>query len=196
MNKCSIVTGLRAGTSVAFVLALICFCAICFTSCYQTQLFNNSVENTYNDIEVVKCVRVVDGDTLIVNNNGKESKVRLIGVDTPESVSSDKSKNCIEGEIASNYTKSLITPKQELYLTKDVSNTDKYGRLLRFVWMEKPSETPTEDEIKTKMLNARLVYDGYAQAKKYEPDTKLSALFSDLEKHATENNLGVSYKWK
>lgn len=192
--KKTVIAGVIGIVLCCFLAPYICSCTTQLAQSYEQ--FCDSTEYVSKEIEVVECVRVVDGDTLVVDDNGTQNKVRLIGVDTPESVSSDENKNCKEGEIASDYTKSLVCEGQTLYLTRDVSNTDKYGRLLRYVWLEKPHPINTEDEIKEKMLNARLVFDGYAQAKKYEPDTKLSALFSDLEKHATENNLGVSYKWK
>ena len=165
----------------------------------SAQQYVNGITKTVSasgQLETVTCKRVVDGDTLVVSEQGKESKVRLVGVDTPESVSSDASKNCKEGKIASDYTKSLIHEGQTLYLSKDKSDTDRYGRLLRFVWMEKPSESPTQEEMQEKMLNAVLVKEGYAQAKDYAPDTTLSSFFHTLGKQAEDNNLGVSYKWK
>lgn len=149
------------------------------------------------DIEEVVCSRIIDGDTLEVISNGSAKKVRLIGVDTPESVSSDASKNCEEGLIASEYTKSLIGVNQTLWLTPDTSDTDKYGRLLRYVWLEKPHKGDIASfQIKDGTLNAKLVCDGYAQAKSYEPDTKYSKMFDIWGKQAEKENLGITYKWK
>ena len=184
----------RTKTSiVTLIVVAILACGAIFLS-LTTQ--NNTTAINANNIETATCVRVVDGDTLVVNLNNQEQKVRLVGVDTPESVSSDSSKNCEEGKIASDYTKSLVKEGQTLYLSKDTSDTDKYGRLLRFVWLEQPTENPTQDEIKTKMLNAILVKDGYAQAKDYKPDVSLSSLFHKLGTQAESDNLGVTYKWK
>lgn len=152
-------------------------------------------ENNVSVVQKATLVNVVDGDTLTVKVNGAEQKVRLIGVDTPESVSSDESKNCEEGVMASAHTKEILVQKKELYLSKDKSETDQYGRLLRFVWLEQPTKQPNAEEIKNKMLNARLLKDGYAQAKDYEPDVTLSQLFHQLCDEATQKGLGVSYKW-
>ena len=156
----------------------------------------STTTNTKADLEEVTYVRIVDGDTIVIKQNGLERKVRLVGVDTPESVSSDASKNCEEGKMASAHTEKLLANKSKLWISKDQSNTDTYGRLLRFVWLEQPSTQPTVDEIKEKMLNAVLLQDGYAQAVDYDPDTTLSALFHQLGDEAAANGLGVSYKWK
>ena len=157
-----------------------------------------AIETSYilnNEIEEVTLYRVVDGDTLEIVKDNQTFKVRLIGIDCPESVSSNKSLNCEEGRLASTHTKELLTSKKTIYISKDKSETDKYDRLLRFVWLEKPN-TFSKSEIKTKMLNAKILSDGYAQAKDYKPDTSLSVLFHQLEKEASENSLGVSEKWK
>ena len=76
-----------------------------------------------------KVKRVVDGDTLVVDLNGQEERVRLIGVDTPESVHPDDTKNIEAGKIASDFTKSKLEGK-EVELEFDVQERDHYGRLL------------------------------------------------------------------
>lgn len=76
-----------------------------------------------------KVNRVVDGDTLKVNVNGKEESLRLIGVDTPESVHPEASKNTAEGKVASEYAKSMLEGK-EIAIEFDVQERDQYGRLL------------------------------------------------------------------
>ena len=62
-------------------------------------------------LQQVQVVRVVDGDTLKVSVPGDENAtVRLIGMDTPESLAADEARNCEEGRIASDYAKSLVAP--------------------------------------------------------------------------------------
>lgn len=136
---------------------------------------------TANELQQVMVQDVVDGDTLIVVIDGKKEYVRLIGVDTPESVHPDKSRNTEAGESASEFTKTLVKEGSMVYLQKDTSDRDKYDRLLRYVWLERPSDVNNEDEIKWKMLNAILLHSGYAQAKAYEPDTTYADLFSSFE---------------
>lgn len=129
----------------------------------------------------VSLVRVVDGDTIIVNDGSSEQRVRLIGIDAAESVHPDESRNTQEGTAASDYLKSLLTEGQTLYLQKDVSDTDKYDRLLRYVWLDTPASPDYKTEAAEKLLNAIIVKDGYATVKDYPPDTKYSEILHSLE---------------
>lgn len=124
-------------------------------------------------------VRVIDGDTLLVNINGQDDRVRLIGVNTPESVHPDANKNTEEGKTASNYTKSLLEKGQVLYLTKDISERDKYDRLLRFVWIEKPKSF-SKDEFISKSLNGILLKNGYAEIMSIKPDITYAAILQSI----------------
>lgn len=124
-----------------------------------------------HEFQKAKLVRVVDGDTIVVDIEGEEYKVRLIGVNTPESVHPDSSRNTEEGISSSNYTKNLLANVETLYLQKDTSETDKYGRLLRYVWLEMPEDEHNINEIATKMLNGLLLLDHVAEPAVYEPDT-------------------------
>ncbi|HUO75808.1 MAG TPA: thermonuclease family protein [Candidatus Paceibacterota bacterium] len=103
----------------------------------------------------VHVIRVVDGDTIVVDGN---QKVRFVGVNTPETVSPTKPVQCY-GPEASAFMKSLLVPGTPVRLVKDISETDKYGRLLRYVYMEDGT-----------FVNLVLVQDGYAQVNTYPPD--------------------------
>lgn len=149
-----------------------------------------------DNLQQAQVVRVVDGDTLKVSVPGDEdATVRLIGMDTPESVAADEARNCEEGRIASDYAKSLVAPGQTVWLSRDVSEADRYGRLLRYVWLERPDDPADEGEIAEKMLNAILVRDGYAQVKRYKPDTTLHDLFQRWGDEAAADGRGVTHKW-
>lgn len=149
-----------------------------------------------DSLQSAEVVRVVDGDTLKVRlADGEENYVRLVGVDTPESVASDKSRNCEEGRIAADFTKSIVAQGQTVWLSRDVSDADRYGRWLRYVWLEPPEDPTNEDEIAAKMLNAVLVREGYAQAKRYKPDTTLHDLFERWGDEAVREGRGVTGKW-
>lgn len=142
-------------------------------------------------LEQATVVRVVDGDTLWVEYEGQEKKVRLIGMDCPELNSGNSDAAGGYGEAAADYTRSLVHPGQTIYLQKDVSEVDVYDRLLRYVWLSMPSDPDDEDEMREYMLNARLILDGYAYAKKYAPDTKYSEIFSEFESEAMEEIGGL-----
>lgn len=151
------------------------------------------VGNGYEKIKgfkKVKVQRVVDGDTLIVDYDGKDEKLRMILVDTPETVHPRKPVECF-GKEASNYTKKTLSDKY-VYLQKDVSDRDRYGRLLRYVWLERPSSNnPSNDEIKSKMFNAILVKEGYGKIATFPPDVKYVELFRKLDRSAYEQNKGL-----
>ena len=131
-----------------------------------------------NTTGLYEVVRVVDGDTIVINYNGKEEKVRLIGVDTPESVHPNKEKNNEYGTLASKYTKSKLE-KKSVSLEFDVQERDKYGRLLAYVYLD------------GKMYNKTLLEDGYAQVATYPPNVKYVDDFLKIEKKAKENNAGL-----
>lgn len=151
---------------------------------------DNVVENNEEIDKFVeaKLIRVVDGDTIVVEINEKEYKVRLIGIDTPESVASqeylDKTgkENTQIGIDASNYTKKILENVTTIYLEKDVSDTDKYNRLLRYVWIEKPNDINI-DTISTQMLNGILLKNGIAQIATYQPDIKYVEIFKELNQN-------------
>ena len=137
----------------------------------------NEVLNSKSyEFQKAKLVRVVDGDTIVVDIEGTQAKVRLIGIDTPESVASKEyldrtgKVNSEAGIKASDYTKALLENTEYVYLQKDISNTDRYGRLLRFIWLEVPNDYTNIEEIATKMLNGMLVADHVAEVTPYKPD--------------------------
>jgi micrococcal nuclease len=119
----------------------------------------------------VKVVRVIDGDTIEIAGG---AHVRYIGMDTPETYPKvefygpeAKAKNIelVEGK--------LVT------LEKDVSDTDKYGRLLRYVYVDGV------------FVNGELVRLGYAEAVSYPPDTRYQWQLEQLEKEAKAAKLGI-----
>ena len=137
---------------------------------------------------------VVDGDTIIVNIGGESKKVRLIGIDCPESASDDESENTPEGLQATEFARSVLELGQDIWLMRDASETDRYGRLLRYVWLQPPTEAPSLDEVRENMLNGIVVANGYAIAKRYPPDTTFAEYFEKLAEEARTAGLGVSDK--
>jgi micrococcal nuclease len=135
--------------------------------------------------------KIVDGDTFYVRlESGQEIKVRPIGVNCPELSHPNLGiKEQPYGKEAKEFTESQLLGKT-VYLEKDVSNTDKYGRLLRYVWLAIP-QTNAESEIKAKMFNAVLLEKGYAQVMTVPPDVKYADLFVNLQRVARENKAGL-----
>lgn len=125
--------------------------------------------------------RVVDGDTIIVTKEGKSVKVRMIGVNTPESVHSDASKNTPEGKKASNYTKSRLEKGQIVYLEYDTEPQDIYGRDLAYVWTTNRCVTNSFSDFCRFNYGAELLQNTYCEAVYYEPNGKYRDWYEQLE---------------
>lgn len=135
------------------------------------------------NLEAVMVERVVDGDTIKLNDG---RKVRLVGINTPESTTRTEE----FGKEASNYTKSKLEGKR-IWMQKDISETDRYGRLLRIIWLTAPTDLMNENEIRKKMFNADLVLNGYAEPSTYPPDVKYSEFFIQFAREARKNKTGL-----
>lgn len=135
-----------------------------------------TVTVTPSEKQLVKVLYVIDGDTIIVDGN---KQVRYIGINSSELKTKTKSDECFSRE-ALNENKRLIENKQ-ISLEKDVSEIDKYGRLLRYVWA---------DSI---LVNEYLLRNGFAKIATYRPDTKYYLQFKLAQKEARENKRGL---WK
>jgi micrococcal nuclease len=122
-------------------------------------------------------IRAVDGDTIEVEIEGESYKVRYIGIDTPELHHPEKPVEYYAQE-AYEKNKGLVEGKT-VFLEKDVSETDIYGRLLRYVYV---------GDI---FVNAYLVQQGYAQVSTYPPDVKYQERFVELQREAREAGRGL-----
>jgi endonuclease YncB( thermonuclease family) len=121
--------------------------------------------------------RVVDGDTIRVEIDGQEYRVRYIGIDTPETVDPRRPVGCF-GREASERNRQLVDGKI-VGLEKDISETDDFDRLLRYVW------------VGDLMVNAALVEEGYALASTYPPDVKYADQFASRQTRARESQSGL-----
>ncbi len=130
----------------------------------------------------VKVTKVVDGDTIEVDLNGNLKRVRLIGINTPETVDPRRGVQCF-GHEASSETKLLLNG-QSVVLEKDVSEHDKYDRLLRYVYLPRSDGTML-------FVNDYLVRVGYAQVSSYPPDVKYQTRFVQAEEEARNKKLGL-----
>lgn len=171
----------------AMKLLLLCMPLVMVLALVGCNPSNNTGSSNFEKATVV---RVIDGDTIHLMMDGKKYKLRMIGVDTPETVHPNKPVQ-FYGKEASDYSKRQLKNKT-VYLQKDVSDTDKYGRLLRYVWLERPSsDNPSKEEISKYMYNAQLVINGYAYAYSFQPDTRYSDLFASFQHQAQEKSVGL-----
>lgn len=131
-----------------------------------------------------KIVRVVDGDTYVVRRFGKEFKVRIIGVDTPESCvpSTYYKTNTKMGKYVSEEVKNKLRNNMTVYLEYDKQRQDKYGRTLAYVYF------PTG-----KMVQMWLLKKGYAAPLPIKPNIKYEELFHKTAAKAIKHRKGI---WK
>jgi len=122
-----------------------------------------------------RVLHVDDGDTIEVAANGQTHKVRYIGIDAPE-----VGEPCYtEATQFNSYL--VVSQAKVVYLEKDSSEVDLYGRLLRYVWVIGPD--------KYTMVNAELVAMGYAIAKAYPPDTRYQPFLTQMQQQAQQAGL-------
>lgn len=129
------------------------------------------------DLPEASVTRVVDGDTIEVEIEGESYKVRYIGIDTPELHHPTKPVEYYAQE-AYEKNRELVEGKT-VFLEKDVSETDQYERLLRYVYVEDT------------FVNAYLVQQGYALVSTYPPDVKYQERFLELQREAREAGRGL-----
>jgi micrococcal nuclease len=171
-----------------------------FTAIFILMFFVYLVYNKYKDesgstvqtnksSELLVVKRVVDGDTFLLSDG---ERVRLLAIDTPEkfeskkldkdAVSSGKDKKTIKklGQLASDYVKNLVEGKKvRLEREPNYEDKDKYGRLLRYVYLEDGT-----------CVNAKIISDGYGQVYESFPVSKTDE-FRKLQREARENGRGL-----
>lgn len=149
---------------------------------YQANQTSPNVLGEVDSVDLVAVKRVVDGDTIVVLVAGQERTVRLVGINTPETVDPRKGVECF-GKEASNETKEILKSRK-VRLVKDVSETDKFKRLLRFVYV------PLDDG-SLLFLNDYLVRMGFATVSTYPPDVSFAHRFEEAQAQAINQNRGL-----
>ena len=176
---------------ITIMLAIAFFCGIfnIDLSSILNETYANyniqTVSSTSSDREVVELTKCVDGDTATFKINGKNKKVRFLAIDTPESVHPYKE---VEeyGKDASEFTCYLLKNANTLELSyeNNLSKTDKYGRILAWVWAD------------NELVQEKLLSIGYAEIKYvYAKYSKLEELYK-IQNQAKEKKLGIWYDYK
>jgi len=127
-------------------------------------------------------VRVVDGDTVYVRAGSRSFDVRLLGIDTPETVDPHRPVGCY-GPEASAYTKQLLSGRR-VRLIYDRQLHDVYGRWLAYIYLERPGRPDL-------FVNALLVRAGYARTLSIPPNTAHAAELASLERTAALAGRGL-----
>lgn len=148
----------------------------------DSQEEDSSGNDNLRGFEKANVLKVIDGDTISVSLEGKVETIRFIGIDTPETVDPRRPVGCF-GKEASNESKRLLDGKSVL-LEKDISETDKYNRLLRYIYLEL-------GDGELLFVNDYLVRQGFAFASSFPPDVKYSERFTKAQEEARENLRGL-----
>lgn len=133
------------------------------------------------ETETARVVRVVDGDTLIVDRGRGNERLRYIGIDAPESVKPDTPVEFMGKEASA--ANAALVDGATVVLEKDVSETDRFGRLLRYVWL-RDGETWL-------FVDLELVRQGYAQVVTFPPDVRWVETLRDAQRVARDAGLGL-----
>lgn len=145
----------------------------------KAETYETKVLQGFQKVSVLK---VIDGDTIEVDLDGKVESVRFIGIDTPETVDPRRPVGCF-GKEASSENKRLLEGKVVL-LERDISETDKYNRLLRYIYLELGNRQML-------FVNDYLVRQGFAFASSFPPDVKYNERFTKAQEEARENLRGL-----
>ena len=143
-----------------------------YSPTYRELAQNSVLDSGPKTLDVV--IDVIDGDTIELASG---ERVRYLGINAPEMLTSYKKGECYARE-AKEQNKELVFGKK-VYLIRDISDRDKYGRLLRYVY--------TEDAF----VNFMLAEGGYAKAQIFAPDTKYASLLRAAQQDAQDENRGV-----
>jgi micrococcal nuclease len=127
-------------------------------------------------------VRAVDGDTIHVEIDGEQLTVRLIGLDAPELARGGEPAEPLATD-ATEAAVDLLDDAPSLVLERDRSDTDRFGRLLRYVWQPVGGDW--------RLLNAELARLGLAEARDYRPDTGRQAILDAAEDEARRARRGI-----
>jgi micrococcal nuclease len=141
---------------------------------------SNHNRKTESGSEYYSIKKHIDGDTFwVYNSNGEDFKVRLIGINSPESRSRFKKKKEPYGKAATAHIIELIGSSQ-VRLEFDVDSLDQYKRTLGYVFL--PDGT---------FINEKMIEDGFAQVATYPPNVKYVNRFIEAERQARGNNNGL-----
>lgn len=170
--------------SILLILVIVLFTSFTFLILKQLKLYKPEINFQIPQSEKQEIVNyVIDGDTIKIPSG---EKVRYIGINTPET------DECY-GSPATKQNKKLVE-NNKVVLVRDTSETDKYNRLLRYVYVEDCDQIVDSsfcESNNTLFVNKYLIENGYATLMQIKPDTKYYEEFKELEKQAKASELGL-----
>ena len=147
---------------------------------YATMLSSCSTTSSSQDPNAATVRSVIDGDTIDISISGRTERVRLIGINTPETKHPTKGIECF-GPEASAYLEQLLPKGTRLRVERDIEARDIYGRLLLYIYV---ADTDL-------FVNLELVARGFAQPMVFEPNTAHKLEFAQAATQAERSNIGM-----
>ena len=157
---------------------------VMFVVLFLKKYFSNTINKKHenNNTQKVELLRVVDGDTLIARLNNKKERLRLVGMNAPESVKPNSPVECF-GQEASHHIKDILGHSSSLKFMEDFSqgSRDRFGRLLGYIFIDE------------KNLAEQMIFDGYAYEYTYHKNHpyKYQYDFKRAEKNARKEKRGL-----
>jgi micrococcal nuclease len=133
--------------------------------------------------ESADVTHVTDGDTIVVVTGGTRERVRYIGLDAPELANARTGAPAECGAEAARDANAGFVDGATVILERDASDRDRFGRLLRHVWVA--------DGDAWRLVGEELIVLGAVEARSYAPDTARDATFDAAERRAHDANLGI-----
>lgn len=159
-----------AATNLKLLSLALCFLVGCSSGASETYVLEPNAT----------IIRVVDGDTVEAEVGSKNERVRLIGIDTPETVHPTKPVECY-GKEASDFTKKTLPKGTKVQLVLDAEDRDDFGRLLAYVYRSSDGM----------FVNNELASQGYAQVLTIAPNVAHSDDFVASARLARDANAGL-----
>lgn len=133
--------------------------------------------------ETARVIRIVDGDTIVVRreSSGQDERLRYIGMNTPETKKPDTPVQWMGPEAS--VANAALVEGHTVVLEKDVSDRDRFGRLLRYVWLV--------DGDRWTLVDLELVRRGFAQVETDPPDVKYAGRFLEAQRAARSAGSGL-----
>ena len=125
-------------------------------------------------------VSIVDGDTVVIDLDGSHERVRLLGIDTPETVHPTRPVECY-GEESTQRITELIPPGTEVRLERDVEGRDHFGRLLRYLFR-------ADDDL---FVNQTMIAEGFAATLHIDPNGAHRVALAQAEQDARALGAGL-----
>ncbi len=140
---------------------------------------DNNTE-TDNNEELFKVIKVVDGDTIDVLIDGVTKRIRVIGINTPETVDPRRPVQCFGIEASNRAKEALLNERVRLEADESQGDKDKYGRLLRYVILENGTD-----------FGLWMIEDGYAHEYTYNIPHRHKEIYEEVERKARESEVGL-----